>query len=232
MRTIYIGSARIDERGKASGGAAGDQTGKEIAEQKFYVHKKGWVVLRLINEALRPKLAEAMIRACNNNNIGYDQNERGGVIKNGTKSPVKTEADCSSLVRECVREVTGTDPGNFTTINMKSALLKTNLFKVVIGTDYDEFLEVGDVLVTRTKGHTAIVTRIDGEIDKPEVIKIGAKGPKVRDIQKKLCDEGFPVMIDGAYGPNTYCAVIAYQGLHSLKKDGIVGPKTWKEMFG
>ena len=28
MATVYIGSARIDERGKASGGQAGNQNGK------------------------------------------------------------------------------------------------------------------------------------------------------------------------------------------------------------
>ena len=42
---VYIGSARIDERGKISGGAAGDQTGKEVSYQTWYLHSKGWVVL-------------------------------------------------------------------------------------------------------------------------------------------------------------------------------------------
>ena len=46
MATVYIGSARIDERGKASGGQAGDQTGKEVSTQNWYLHSKGWVVLR------------------------------------------------------------------------------------------------------------------------------------------------------------------------------------------
>ena len=38
---VIIGSARIDERGKISGGAAGDQTGSEVSTQAFYVHSKG-----------------------------------------------------------------------------------------------------------------------------------------------------------------------------------------------
>ena len=43
---VIIGSARIDERGKASGGKAGDQTGKEVSTQNWYKHSKGWVLLR------------------------------------------------------------------------------------------------------------------------------------------------------------------------------------------
>ena len=32
---VKIGSARIDENGKAHGGAAGDQTGKEVSTQSW-----------------------------------------------------------------------------------------------------------------------------------------------------------------------------------------------------
>ena len=38
---VKIGSARIDERGKISGGAAGNQTGKELSTQNWYLHSKG-----------------------------------------------------------------------------------------------------------------------------------------------------------------------------------------------
>ena len=71
--TVYIGSARIDERGKASGGKAGDQTGKEVSTQAWYRHAKGWVVLRPKDGAKAKKIAEAMQAACDNDNIGYDQ---------------------------------------------------------------------------------------------------------------------------------------------------------------
>ena len=46
MATVRVGSARIDERGKAYGGRAGDQTGRELSTQKWYLHKKGWRVFR------------------------------------------------------------------------------------------------------------------------------------------------------------------------------------------
>mgnify|MGYP007007821211 FL=1 len=46
---VKIGHASIDERGKARGGAAGDQTGKEVCLRDWY--DKNWVsVLRPKNE--------------------------------------------------------------------------------------------------------------------------------------------------------------------------------------
>ena len=43
---VKVGSARIDENGRAHGGKAGDQTGKELPVQSWYRHSKGWRVLR------------------------------------------------------------------------------------------------------------------------------------------------------------------------------------------
>ena len=161
---VYIGSARIDERGKVSGGAAGDQKqteakdySGEVSMQKFYVASKGWVVLRPKDPDVALKIAAAMITACNNKNIGYNQCDRLGVIKNGTASKVKTNADCSSLVRQCIIEATGRDPGNFTTATERTMLQRTGLFEFF---HYSQgvILYTGDILVTKTQGHTAIVT--------------------------------------------------------------------------
>ena len=161
---VYIGSARIDERGKASGGAAGDskQTTSpdysgEVSMQKFYVASKGWAILRAKDAGVAMRLAAAMITACNNKNIGYDQSNRLGVIKNGTSSKVKTECDCSSLVRQCVIEAAGIDAGNFTTANERTLLQRTGLFEYMTYTN-GMTLYTGDVLVTKTQGHTVIVT--------------------------------------------------------------------------
>lgn len=163
----YIGSARIDERGKISGGKAGDQkqssvpdyTG-EVSQQKFYIHKKGWYILRPKSLEIASRIANAMITACNNPHLGYNQNNRLGIIKYGTSSNVNTECDCSSLVRECVKEATGKDPGNFNTSNEVAALMKTGLFDLI---EYRNTMPLyaGDILVTKTKGHTGIVTKGD-----------------------------------------------------------------------
>lgn len=155
---IKIGSARQDERGKLTGGRVGDQTGNEVSEQPFYVHKKGWYVLRPkdINHAMG--IAERMHTACNNPNLGYDQSNRGGVLKYGVDTKTKTECDCSALVRACIKEATGKDPGNFTTSTEAAVLSASGLFENVFPYTSKTILCTGDVLVTKTKGHTVIVT--------------------------------------------------------------------------
>lgn len=154
---IQIGSARIDERGRASGGKVGDQTKGEVALENFYVHKLGWRVYRAKDTKHRRKLAELMIRACKNDNIGYDQSNRYGVIKYGIDTKTPTEADCSSLVRECIKEATGNDTGDFTTGTAGKLILKTGLFNDIGNYTSKTILYNGDILCTRTKGHIVIV---------------------------------------------------------------------------
>lgn len=156
--SIIVGSARIGENGKATGGKDGDQTGGEVATQKFYISSKGWYILRPKKSVIAEKLAEAMLIACANNNIGYNQNERLDVVKNGINSKIKINSDCSSLVRACCIYA-GFDPGNFTTANEATALKSTGLFEDKIKFVSLEKTPVynGDVLVTCSKGHTVIV---------------------------------------------------------------------------
>lgn len=224
--TITIGSARVDERGTYSGGKAGDQTGKEVSTQAFYVHKKGWMVIRPKDPTHAKKIAEKMLIACNNSNLGYDQNERLGVIKNGVASKIKTECDCSALVRACVKEATGIDPGNFTTANETEILLRTGLFEKAEAYHNGMKIYTGDILVTKTKGHTVIctsgydrtVTNRDGM---PE-IQFGSQGKAVK-IWQIILD----VPADGLFGGKTQGATKEWQKRHGLEADGIVGPKTW-----
>jgi hypothetical protein len=157
---VIIGSARHDEHGNCySGGKSGDQTGQEVSVQKFYNHSKGWNVLRAKNNKVAEKLAEAMQIASDNKNIGYDQSERYGIIKHGINTKVKTECDCSSLVRACIIYASGKDVGDFNTSNERSVILKSGLFKDAGSYKQGDTLYNGDILVTRTKGHTVIVVK-------------------------------------------------------------------------
>ncbi len=167
MSNVKLGSARVDENGKYSGGAAGDQKqtkvddySGEVSMQDFYIHPKGWNVIRANSVEHAIGIASAMVIACNNVNIGYNQAKRLDIIKYGVWSKVKTSCDCSSLVRECVKAATGVDPGNFTTANEVSMLMATNLF-VSMSYTPGMTLYTGDILVTATKGHTVVV--VSGE---------------------------------------------------------------------
>lgn len=164
---IMVGSARIDEHGNIKGGTPGDQkqtvttgdTKGEVSQQPFYVHAKGWIILRPKSSDLADKLANLMITACDNANIGYDQSNRNGVLRYGVNTKTKTECDCSGLVRALIYWATGNDPGAFSTSTEADKLMETGLFdKITFVSQTKTPIYNGDILVTKTKGHTVIVT--------------------------------------------------------------------------
>ena len=164
--TVYLGSAHIDERGKAKGGKAGDQNGREVSTQKWYKHEKGWVVLRPKSREAGRKIAWDMQAACDNPHIGYDQSERNTLYNvaklYGFDCSLVTkdcETDCSSLVRVCLAYA-GIMVGAFSTANEASVLLNSGYFKRMTGEQYTtrpDYLRTGDVLVTASQGHTVVV---------------------------------------------------------------------------
>lgn len=170
MDKIIIGSARIDEKGGISG-AAGDQTGKEVATQSFYVHKKGWNIFRAKDKLHRTKLAEFMKKYCLDDNVGYSQSQRSQIMKyDGTK---KVNCDCSSLVRRCIKDATGTDIGNFTTATEKTVIEKSGLFDFIGKYSDGLRLEKGDILCSCQKGHTAVVVESSISDQEPKVYQVG-----------------------------------------------------------
>ena len=164
--TVYLGSAHIDERGKAKGGKAGDQNGRELSVQKWYKHEKGWVVLRPKSREAGRKIAWDMQAACDNPHIGYDQGQRLTLYYvakpygfDCAKVTEDCETDCSALVRVCLAYA-GIMVSNFTTSNEAAILLGSGYFKRMSGDQYEtrpDYLRAGDVLVTKTQGHTVVV---------------------------------------------------------------------------
>ena len=256
--TIIIGSARSDEHNKITGGMPGDgkQTSTpdykgEVSMQNFYVHNKGWYILRAKSDDIANKMAKAMEIACNNPNVGYNQNDRYGIIKYKTTTKVKVNADCSATVRACVKEASGKDPGDFDTSTEVSALQKTGLFEPTITYKANMKLYVGDILVTQTKGHTAIVIQANARTAKEEKktepkkevkkktnpyteptkdVKKGSKGENVKWVQWELNQAGSKLTIDGECGKETVAAIKSYQKSKGLTVDGIVGKDTRAKM--
>ena len=237
---VYIGSARIDERGKISGGAAGDQTGKEVSYQPWYLHSKGWVVLRAKDTEIRNKIAYAMKAACDNNKIGYDQGNRLGLyeaVKNYGFDPAKcvvlTETDCSALVRVCVCYASGKNIPNFNTSSELSVLKATGLFDIYTDDAHcksSSNLLPGDILVTKTKGHTVAVISVPSTNSDDGSLKRGSKGDKVKELQTKLNKVGNNLVVDGSFGSATEKAVKEFQKKYNLTVDGIAGPNTIKKL--
>lgn len=163
---MNVGSARHDENGKYTNGRRGDQTGDEVSIQSWYNHSKGWVRLRAKDPYVRQLIAKAMLMACENNHFGYSQNDRDSGFVEARKvgfdpSCVTKDVnvDCSSLVRICVN-FAGIAVGDFYTGNEANILMNTGAFTEAL-VDSEAECEAGDILVTRTKGHTVVVLATD-----------------------------------------------------------------------
>ena len=248
---VKIGSARIDERGRIHGGKAGNQTGKELSIQKWYRHSKGWRVLRCTDSSKAEKIAAAMEAACRNRNIGYDQYKRS-TLYNLAKAvgfdPGKVikpcETDCSALVRVCLAYA-GIMTDNFLTTDEAQKILATRYFVELKDgryTDHSDHLRRGDILVTRTKGHTAVVLNSGDKAGTLEIelrlgdrlLKKGMSGSDVRELQLNMLKQGYVLPkygADGGYGTETVEAVKAFQKKNGLEADGIYGSNTHKSLL-
>ena len=243
---VIIGSARIDERGKISGGQAGNQTGKELSTQNWYLHSKGWRVFRAKGAEKAEKIARAMKSACENRNIGYDQYQRNtlyNLVKSRGFDPSKadkpTETDCSALVRVCCCYA-GIMMGDFNTSTEAAMLMATGEFVELTGDKYtkqDDYLGAGDILVTRSKGHTVVAltngSKYEGTVKEPSyvlgdrILKKGMSGGDVKELQIRLKSVGFDCGdVDGIYGSQTRGAVRALQEAGKITPDGEFGPNS------
>lgn len=239
---VRIGSARIDENGRASGGQAGDQTGLEVSTQDWYLHSKGWYVIRPKDPAVAEKIACNMQWACDSKYIGYDQSQNN-TLYNAVKplgydiSKLRTycETDCARLVRVCVLYA-GISVCDFYTGNMKDALIGTGKFTLYTSDDYCKSsakLKRGDILVTRTKGHTVVVlsngsgaSSSSSAPSSSDVLRKGNSGEAVKTMQTMLIACGYScgnAGADGHFGDGTQKALKAFQRDSSLEVDGVYG---------
>ena len=165
-----ISNSGHDQNGRYKGGKAGDQTGTEWQIISWY--RRPWnVVIRLKNRAAADLLAQLAIEAANNNNIGYDQNQRTTywtqLVASGYRpSKIKTpcEADCSEGVIDNTKAV-----GHLLSIpalqnlkatytgNMVDGYKATGACEILTDPKYlnsYDYLKPGDILLN-TAHHTA-----------------------------------------------------------------------------
>ena len=250
---VKIGSARGDERGKITGGKAGDQTGKEVSTQNWYKHSKGWYTFRAKDPAKAEKIAECMQLACDCSKIGYDQNQRltlyNAIKDKGfdiRKLDKNVETDCSALVRVCLAYA-GINVSEFNTSSEPSRLRGCSELVELKDSKYttkSDYLCRGDIQVTRTKGHTIVVLSNGSKAERPvydttppkpltlgdRILKNGMEGNDVKELQTLLIQLGYSCGsygIDGEMGDATELAVRRFQKDHPpLEVDGEAGPLT------
>lgn len=163
---VKIGHALKNEKGQYKGGQKGDQNGREILIAAWYLHVKGWVVIRAIDPKDRENIALAMEMICKNDNFGYGQDyrlsgfdETAKVGYDPSKVKIKCGLDCSQSVRLCVHYA-GIKCANFKTKTQVDILDKTGKFEVLTSSKYcksSDYLLRGDILCTPVSGHTVVV---------------------------------------------------------------------------
>lgn len=164
-----ISNSGKDERGKYSGGVAGDQGG-EWTIRTWY--NRPWnCVLRHPDANVRAKIAELSRKAALNNKIGYDQGQRNTywtqlqkVGYDPSKITVACEADCSAGVIANVKAVgyllgiNALKSVNATYTGNMRAGFKNAGFTVLTASKYltsDAYLLPGDILLNDS-AHTAV----------------------------------------------------------------------------
>lgn len=194
---VMIGQASIDERGRITGGQAGNQSGWELNIRAWYAN--GWTLV------LRPKrvsVAKKMVLACRaavpNKHIGYDQSQRNTLRAyaklarwNLAAVTDDCETDCSAFLAVCA-EAAGVNmepaytAGNApATFQMRKQWGKTGEFELLTDAKYlnsPDYLCAGDVLVNESC-HTVMVLSdgkfAEGEREVVEKSKIIVDGKEI-----------------------------------------------------
>lgn len=213
---VLIGHASIAENGGING-TPGDQTGKEVCIRDWY--PKPWdYELYPTDMTIAAKAAQEMRYACNNNNIGYGQNDRrtaydSAVANGGTFKNAKGNTDCSQLVAGCYKLAGLNISPDCTTRNLRKALLATGKFKEYSDADHlnsDAYATTGAVYLK--EGSHVVMALTCGS-------KAGINsttGPK-----PTTPTTGNTVVRDGQIHANNFCAA-------GLETDGIRGTATKK----
>lgn len=158
-----IAHATKNEIGTITGGQLGDQTGLEVMVQDFFEY--GWTkVFRPKNPTAADKLAKYAEIIAKNDHVGYGQGSDRYTMYLAAKAlnydfkAISTDCatDCSQLIATiCIACGMTVSPYMYTG-NEEGCLDQTGEFHKLMY-DFGMDLKRGDILLTTTRGHTAIV---------------------------------------------------------------------------
>ena len=128
-----------------------------------------------------------------------------------------------------------TDVGVLQSVNCVSVLLEpgymTNFNEAKLMLDPDFQTEVSEETcrgVCLYLGQSYVPRNNTGNYP---TLRNGSNGNFVYLLQYMLTQNGYNIVVDGSFGPNTLNAVTAFQTANGLTADGIVGPKTWQTLL-
>ena len=163
---IIFGSARMNELGQLEGGQPGDQNKLEVSTQPWYLHQKGWIVIRAKDPLMRIKIAQDARWGCENDYVGYSYWEHCYTLYNEAqkygfdyrKVKIPCETNCAKFVLGCAKYA-GSKVKDFHTGNAVEKFSETGEFDILTADSYckrpNDLIE-GDILVTKTKGHIVV----------------------------------------------------------------------------
>lgn len=162
--------ASNDENGKAKGGEAGNQTGKELKVASWYNFGQT-AVFRFKDREKAKQYASTIKKLAENKNIGYDQNQRLTLYNalkkvdfNADKLTTKCECDCSSLVASALNVIGIKVSSSMTTYTLPTYLLKTGEFVKLTANEYlssSDKLLTGDIINAPCKHVISVVDVIE-----------------------------------------------------------------------
>lgn len=238
-RVVTLGHAVCSESGGKSG-TAGNQSGKELRFQEWYLRAAGWsTVFRAKKSAARKIIAAKVTEAVNNKHVGYSQTDRTSLYREALNNAwdisgitVDCNTDCSALCAVCANAAGIKISKDMYSGNAVKVMTGSSAFTVFTSYKYTKFsdrLIEGDVLLG--PGHMAIVAKVETVYIFDRVLRYvsGAMmtGDDVKLLQTKLRELGYYTdKLDGIFGMNTESAVSSYQKARGLSADGEAGPKT------
>lgn len=242
---IKIGHASKNEFGKAVNGVAGDSTKKEVCIRTWY--NGSWdYVLRPRTQEIAEKSAQFVENICNNDNVGYDQEQRNSLFRQAqkvnfdcSKIVVKCECDCSSLIHVAVIAAgvnIAYGSNAFTTRNMADKLIDSGKYQKLTATKYlsdDKYLKRGDILVNKGK-HTVMVLENGAHEEtlatsatkkgndymfNPDTVKKGSEGKSVLLLQTMLKGKGYKGKNNKELGLDGKCGGNSEYAINAYQSD-------------
>lgn len=238
-----IANSGHDERGRYTGGKAGDQTGAEWQVRTWY--NRPWnCVLRHPDEKVRKEIAKLARAAAGNNKIGYNQGRRltfWYALQNAKYDPSKItvacDSDCSAGVCAIVKAVgyiVNNQKLKDVSITNWTGSMKTNLraagFEVLTDKKYltsDEYLIPGDILLNE-QHHTCINLDYGSKVSAPKTGKDESTQNSVLEGYKGIYPIVLPNLKKGSKGTQVkhLQEYLNWFGNYGLAVDGDFGSKT------
>lgn len=229
--------ASIDERGKAKGGKAGDQTKGEVKIGNWYYFGQN-IIIRPKSSSMANKIAENAKAIAKNNHIGYDQNQRLtmytawhriGLSKSPSLIKTKCETDCSAMASACIISAGARINQACVTWNLADACKVTGKFTFLRDRKYlnsGDYLKKGDIVLAESH-HVIIAIENGSKVAKSTTAK-KAKPKKTSEkpMLPTLPKRGYFQKGDKGINVKRLQNFLNWYGGYGLAVDGILGSAT------